>query len=107
MRGDGTIAQHEHDEHESGRYQRGTDPVHAFVFLPGRLVGVNGEDASDGDQSRDSCRNVEDGSPSLAVQTRPSTIFISIQINQSRTHAVSSTTTAPIVDPNTDPAFPT
>lgn len=104
------VAEDEYDEHESARYQRGADPIHPLILLFRRLVGINGERASDGDQGRDACRNVENGSPSCAVRCVPShqsNHIIPILDRPVSTHLVSSTTTAPIVVPNTDPEFPT
>jgi hypothetical protein len=70
LRSNGAIAQHEYDEHESARYQRRPEPIHPLVLLLGRLVGVDGERTSDGDQNCDSCRDVENGSPGFAVQDK-------------------------------------
>ena len=76
LRSNSTAAQREYDEQEYARYQQGTNPIHLFGLLLGRLVGVRGENTSDGDQSRSTCRNVENGSPSFAVQhVEPSATF--------------------------------
>lgn len=48
-RGNGGITQHKYGEREPGRHQHGTNPIHPFIFLLGRLVGFNGEHTFDGD----------------------------------------------------------
>ena len=108
-RGNSAIAEDEYDEYESARYQRGADPVHPLVLFLGGLVGINCEQASDGNQGCDACGHVEDGSPGLAVQRGSQSSVSHIIPPTGRpvsTHPVSSTTTAPIVVPNTDPKIP-
>lgn len=93
MRGNSAIVQDEYDEHESVPYQEGTEPFHLLIFPLGRMVGFNGEGTINGDQSCDSCRNLENESPSFAVQdVLPSVIFHHLTEPTIAHHSADSTT---------------